>query len=147
MLADVVADRVQQVRLAEAGRAVEEERVVGLAGQLGDGERGGVGEAVAVADDELVERELGVKLGLVGCAASRAPGGSRGACAVPRRGRALRGRGLERGAGRDDVDDGLRSEHRGGAGLQDAREAVGDPAADLVGRRDDERVARAARGR
>ena len=58
---DVVADRVQQVRLAEPGRAVQEERVVGLAGQLGDGERRGVREAVAVADDELLERVLRVQ--------------------------------------------------------------------------------------
>ena len=47
--------------LAEPGRAVDEERVVGLAGLLGDGERGGVGEAVAVADHELLE---GVACGL-----------------------------------------------------------------------------------
>src|SRR3954447_1018336 len=31
---DVVADRVQKVRLADAGRAVDEEWVVGLAGKL-----------------------------------------------------------------------------------------------------------------
>ena len=59
--ADVVADRVQEMGLADAGRAVEEERVVGLPGQLGDGQRGGVGEAVAVADHELVEGVLRVQ--------------------------------------------------------------------------------------
>ena len=42
------------------GRAADEQRVVGLGGHLGDGQRGGVGEAVAVADHELVEGELGV---------------------------------------------------------------------------------------
>ena len=55
-----VGDRAQQVGLADAGRPADEERVVGLRGHLGDGQRGGVGEAVAVADDELVEGELGV---------------------------------------------------------------------------------------
>ena len=88
---DVVADRVQQVGLAEAGRAVEEERVVGLAGQLGDGERGGVGEAVGVADDELVERELRVELGL-GARRRRAPAraSARGAARSARRARRRR---------------------------------------------------------
>ena len=46
--------------LADPGRAADEQRVVGLGGHLGDGQRGGVGEAVAVADDELLEGELGV---------------------------------------------------------------------------------------
>ena len=41
---------------------MEEERVVGLARGLGDGQRGGVGEAVAVADDELVERVARVEV-------------------------------------------------------------------------------------
>ncbi len=58
--AHVVADRVQQVGFPQARRAVEKERVVGLAGQLGDCECRGVGEAVGVADDELVEGELRV---------------------------------------------------------------------------------------
>ncbi len=53
-------DRAEQVGLADAGRAADEQRVVGLRGHLGDGQRGGVGEAVAVADDELVEGQLGV---------------------------------------------------------------------------------------
>ena len=47
--------------LAEPGRAVEEERVVGLAGGLGDGERGGVGEAVAGTDHEAVEGVVAVE--------------------------------------------------------------------------------------
>ncbi len=46
--------------LADAGGAADEQRVVGLRGHLGDGQGGGVGEAVAVADDELLEGELGV---------------------------------------------------------------------------------------
>ncbi len=48
---------------------------------------------------------------------------------------------MDRGIGRDDVDAGARAEDGRGARLQHARVAVGDPAADLVGRRDDERVA------
>jgi hypothetical protein len=42
-LVNVVTDGVEQVRLAESGRRVEEQRVVGLARQLGDGQRRGVG--------------------------------------------------------------------------------------------------------
>ncbi len=55
MATQVVGDRAQQMRLAEPGRPVQEERVVGLAGQLGDGERRGVGQAVARPDHEAVE--------------------------------------------------------------------------------------------
>ena len=62
VLGDVVGDRVQQVGLAEPGRAADEERVVGQARHLGDGQRGGVGEPVAVADHELVEGEARVEL-------------------------------------------------------------------------------------
>ena len=50
-----VADGVHEVRLAEADAAVEEERVVGVAGSLGDGEAGRVGELVGRADDEGAE--------------------------------------------------------------------------------------------
>ena len=53
---DRVPDRVHQVRLAEAHAAVQEERVVGVAGALGDREGGGVGEPVGRADDEVGER-------------------------------------------------------------------------------------------
>ena len=77
---DVVGDRVQQVRLAEPGRAADEERVVGERRHLGDGQRGAVGEAVGVADDELVEREAGVE-GDVG----RRPQRARAPAAAPRR--------------------------------------------------------------
>ena len=59
----VVADRVEEVRLAEPRLAVDEERVVGLGRHLGDGERGGVPEPVAVADDELVEGVARVEAG------------------------------------------------------------------------------------
>ena len=53
--ADVVPDRVQEVGLAQPGRAVDEQRVVGPAGALGDGQGRGVREAVGGPDDELVE--------------------------------------------------------------------------------------------
>jgi hypothetical protein len=60
--AQVVGDRAQQVRLAEPGRPVQEEWVVGLAGSLGDREGGGVGDAVAGADDEALEAVGGIEL-------------------------------------------------------------------------------------
>ncbi len=62
VLADVVADRLQEVRLAETGAAVDEERVVRLRRRLGDGERGRVREAIRRPDDEEVERVLRVEL-------------------------------------------------------------------------------------
>ena len=61
--ATVGTDRVQQVGLAEARRPVQHEGVVGLAGQLGDRQRRGVREAVAVADDELIEAVARVERG------------------------------------------------------------------------------------
>src|ERR1039457_7675087 len=45
-------DRAQKVRLAHTGRAAHEQRVIGLCGHFRDGQRGGVSEAVAVADHE-----------------------------------------------------------------------------------------------
>ena len=56
VVADGLTDGEQQVRLAEAGVAVDQKRVICLAGILrhGDGRR--VGELVARADDEAVER-------------------------------------------------------------------------------------------
>ena len=69
--------------LAEPGRPADEQRVVGQAGHLGDRERGGVREAVRVADHELVEREAGVD-SPCGCVALRrcAAVGSRGSWRV-----------------------------------------------------------------
>ena len=57
----VIADRVQQVGLAEARVAVDEQRVVGLGGGLGDGDRRRVREPVGLADDEVVEGVLRVQ--------------------------------------------------------------------------------------
>ena len=69
-LVQVVGDRAEQVGLAEARGAVEEERVVGLARRLGDGQRGAVGEAVPRPDHEALEGVGGVqgdpRRGLVG---------------------------------------------------------------------------------
>ena len=53
--AKVVGDGAEQVRFAEPRRAVEEERVVGLARQLGDRQRRCVGHAVAPPDHETLE--------------------------------------------------------------------------------------------
>ena len=58
---EVVRDRAEQVGLAEPRGAVQEERVVGLAGRLGDRQRGGVGELVAGADHEALEGVVGVE--------------------------------------------------------------------------------------
>ena len=126
MRENVVADRVQEVRLAETRGPVEEERVVGLARALGDGERRGVGEAVGAADDELLEGELGVKPRLLV--------GARGA-----RGGAA-GRRCDRRIGSDDLDGRLGPEDRGGARLKHAGKAIGNPAADLVGCGQDEPI-------
>ena len=48
----VVAHGVQEVGLAQAGAAVDEQRVVGLGRGLGDGDGSGIGKAVARTDDE-----------------------------------------------------------------------------------------------
>ncbi|CAB4910451.1 unannotated protein [freshwater metagenome] len=52
---------MQQVGLAQPGVAVDEQRVVGPGRRLGDRDGRGVGEPVAVADDEAVEDVLGVE--------------------------------------------------------------------------------------
>ena len=62
------------MRLAQTDPAVEKQRVVGFAGRLRHGQRGGVGEVVVVADDERVERVLGIETQLVvdrGCVPAR----------------------------------------------------------------------------
>ena len=70
-------DRVQQVGLAQAGVAVDEQRVVGLGRRLGDRDGGGVGEPVAGADDEGVEGVLRVEPGRLAPGVRRARGRSR----------------------------------------------------------------------
>ena len=61
-LLEVVADRLHQVRLAQAHSAVEEQRVVGFRRLLGHGLRGGVRELVRGADDKRVEGIARVQL-------------------------------------------------------------------------------------
>ena len=128
VLGDVVGDRVQQVGLAEPGRAADEERVVGQARQLGHGQGGGVREPVAVADHELVERQARVEL----------LGGGRALGLRPRRARPAVGLVGELHA-RAGAEHGLRA--RG----QQPAEAGLDPGALVLGNLDDERRRRAAR--
>jgi hypothetical protein len=64
--ADVVADGVEQVGLAQPGVAVDEQRVVGLARCLGHRHGGRVREAVGRADDEGLEGVLRVESRLQG---------------------------------------------------------------------------------
>ena len=71
VVGDEVRDRVQEVRLAEARVPVDEERVVGLGGRFGDGERRCVRKAVGRADHERVEGVLRVDAGGVAPAARR----------------------------------------------------------------------------
>ena len=54
-------DGVEQVGLAEADAAVDEERIVGRGGVLGHGQAGGLGELVGRADDERLERVPGIE--------------------------------------------------------------------------------------
>ena len=61
---DVVADRLDQVGLAEADAAVDEQRVVG-GRMVGDLHAGGAGELVGLAGDEGRERERRVEARLV----------------------------------------------------------------------------------
>jgi hypothetical protein len=61
VLGDVRRDRLEEVRLAETGAPVDEERVVRLRGRLGHRERGSVGEPVGRPDDERVEGVLRVQ--------------------------------------------------------------------------------------
>ena len=58
---DMLADGVQQMRLAQADAAVKEKRIVGFAGRLRHRQRGGVGKIVVVADHERVEGVLGIE--------------------------------------------------------------------------------------
>ena len=62
----MVPDGVQQVRLAQADPAKQEERVEGLARILRHSDGGAVGELVVVAHDKRRERVGGIELGLTG---------------------------------------------------------------------------------
>jgi len=58
----MLANGVQQMRLAETNAAVKEERVVRFAGRLRYGESGGVGEIIVITDDKGVEGVLRVEI-------------------------------------------------------------------------------------
>ncbi len=58
---DMLADGVEQMRLAQTNAAVKEKRIIGFAGRLGDGQGGGVGEIVVVADNERFKRVFGIE--------------------------------------------------------------------------------------
>ena len=86
VVVDVVPDGVQQVGLAEAGVAVDEQRVVRPRRRLGDAQGGGEGELVGGALDERLERVAGVQAGFV--EQRRAVGsGAEAACRARRRAR------------------------------------------------------------
>ena len=70
VLLDVVADRVEQVGLAEPGRPVDEQRVVRPCRRLGDGEGSRMGEAVRRPRDERLELVARVQIGRSASAAS-----------------------------------------------------------------------------
>ena len=74
-LLDEVRDRVHQMRLAQADAAIEEQRVVGAAGVLGDLARRGLGELIALALDEGGEGKFAIEAGAdhqaVGAACAR----------------------------------------------------------------------------
>ena len=59
--ADHVADGVHQVRLAQTDAAVDEQRVVGAPGILGDLHGRGARELIALALDEVREREVRIQ--------------------------------------------------------------------------------------
>src|SRR5438270_5629131 len=85
-----------------------------------------MGQAIAVTDHELLEGQLRVEADV--------GGGS-----VPPRWYYVRPAGpIQRRAARDDLDGDRVREHLGGALLEQAQEAVGDPVADLDGRVDDQ---------
>ena len=61
VLAHVMPDGMQEMRLSQPRIAVDHQGVVRLAGVLGDGGRCGVREAVRTADDEVVEGVLRIQ--------------------------------------------------------------------------------------
>ena len=74
-----VPDGVHQVGLAQTDAAVQEQRVVGVPRPLRDRQRGGMGEAIGRADDEVGERVARVE---VGRAALAPDGWARADCGV-----------------------------------------------------------------
>ena len=62
LLADAVGNGVKQVGLTHAGRAVEKQRVIHLAGMLGHRQCGAVGKPVGGAHHEVIKGELGIEI-------------------------------------------------------------------------------------
>ena len=139
----VVADGLEQVRLAQPGIAVDKEGVESGARGFRGGQRGGVRKTVRRADDEGIEGELRVEVGRAGVGGRGDEGGGVVLLVlIERRGRGGRGCGgcgwgrlllflffrddLERGVDRDgeedrafDVAEGTgRAQHRRGDGPQ-----------------------------
>src|SRR3984893_13663162 len=65
-----MADGMHEMCLAETHAAVQEKRVVGLAGGVGDGSAGGMRKATGVTDHERGEGEVPIEPG-IGCAVLR----------------------------------------------------------------------------
>ena len=140
---DHARDRAQEVGLADPRRTADEEWVVGLSGELGNGQSGGVGEPVAVADDEVLEAVPGIAegiwrppgLGLAREISSAAKGEGaprgygRGWCpGASRRASCL---GCGRLLAGHDVDRDVGSQDGGGAGVKQSPEAFANPPACL----------------
>ena len=74
-LADAVGNGVQQMGLANAGRAIEKQRVVHLTRGLADGNGSGMGKPVGGAHHKIVKGKLGVKIHRRGRSTLIFPGG------------------------------------------------------------------------
>ena len=138
----VVADGLEQVRLAQTGIAVDKEGIEGGARGFRGGQRGGVRETVRRADNEGVEGELRVEVGRAGVGGCGDEGGGVVLLVlITRRGRGRRRGGcgggwlllflflrddLERGVDRDGDADGAAQVH-GQGGCQLRLRLVFDP--------------------
>jgi hypothetical protein len=127
---------MHQVGLAEAGAAVEEERVEGDRPALGDAAGGGMGELVRLADHEAVEGvaaverrggQLDVAGGRLGVVRGGAGGGGSG--------RMRAGGEFGRGAGDAEFEPRGRHAFVGEALADSVAEIAGDPVADEAGGR------------
>ena len=116
-LGALVADRVQEMRLAQADPAVDEEGVVGLRGQLGYCLTGGLGKLVRGPDDEGVE----------GVARIQPLRGSATRARCERRRRRVAGRGLLGGLIDDDRDPRLTADHALGRLLERLKMVLDQP--------------------
>ncbi len=139
MIGDEVRHRVQEVRLAETRVPVDEERVVGLRGRLGNRERCRVGKTVRRADHERVERVLRVDPDRL-AARDAHEGHRQGIGKRP----PLAGGGGRRGLGPVDAHLDAQGPAAGiaSAGAEQVEEVTLDPfAREIVGNTDDKRVA------